>query len=694
MPHLALTCLGAIQVHLDGTALTNFHSVKVQGLLAYLALEATRPPPTRETLMALFWTDDAPQSAQRSLRQALYALRRTLGDSDNATHEPFLLVTRQTIQFNPRSQVTLDVTTFLQQVQQGHLAQAAALYRADLLTGMTTDCAPFEEWLRGTREYLHNLALNALDQLTQQRLAASDYAGAVPYARRQLTLEPWREEAHRQAMTALALSGDRSAALAQYETCRRILTAELGVETDEETTQLYEQIRAGKLRGQRAAPPLTAHSLEITSEPNVGEETVVRPTMSQAVRHNLPSQPTPFIGRQADLAQIITRLNDQGCRLLTIVGPGGMGKTRLALQTAQTILDVGFTLADSEAGSTAYPKFADGVFFVALAGVASPDLLVSTIAATLDFTPYGNGTPQSQLLGHLRPKTILLVLDNFEHLLDGVDVITSLLAAALGVKVLTTSREALNLYEEWLHPLSGMSFPGDEDEARRESNAQLSDYTAVQLFVQRAQRMKPSFDLTSEGAAVVRICHLVGGMPLGIEMATSWLKHFPCEQIAKEIERNLDFLATTLRNVPSHHRSIRAVFEHSWHLLSVAEQQTLQQLAVFRGGFQLAAAQQVAGANFPLLVSLAEKSLVQPTPSGRYQIHELLRQFAEEKLQALLQEWSAVQERHAHYYLLFLQQHQAGLEGRQSAETVTIIEEESKTSARPGTGCSAIRRWM
>ena len=280
MPHLTLTFLGAFQAHLDGTPLTNFHSVKVQALLAYLVVEADRPH-TRETLMALLWPDDAPQSAQQSLRQALYALRRMLGDTDNSAREPFLLVTRQTIQVNPHSQMTLDVTTFLQQVQQGNLAHAIAFYPDAFLVGMTTDSASFEEWLRATREYLHNLALNALDQLTQQRLAASDYAEAITYARRQLTLEPWREEAHRQLMMALALNGDRSTALAQYENCRRVLADELGVAPAAETTTLYEQIRVGKLQRTVATsnPPLpSAH----------GAEPPIR-------RHNLPPNQRPLL---------------------------------------------------------------------------------------------------------------------------------------------------------------------------------------------------------------------------------------------------------------------------------------------------------------------------------------------------------------------------------------------------------------
>jgi len=386
---------------------------------------------------------------------------------------------------------------------------------------------------------------------------------------------------------------------------------------------------------------------------------VARRTEFQAVRHNLPAQPTAFVGRQTDLAQIAARLADPACRLLTIVGPGGMGKTRLAIQVAQDNL------------LSAAARFSDGIFFVALAGVASPDLLVSTIAATLDFTFYGSAAPKTQLLEHLRLKTLLLVLDNFEHLLDGGALVAEILNASTASKVIVTSREALNLREEWLHPLTGMSFPTDPKDS-----APLESYTAVQFFAQCARQLKPSFDLVVEATAVVRICRLVEGMPLGIELAASWLKHFPCTQIAREIEQSLDFLATTLRNVPARHRSMRAVFEHSWNLLAPAEQQVFQRLAVFRGGFRLEAAQQVAVASFPLLVSLAEKSLVQVAPSGRYQMHELLRQFAEEKLQAVPHTWSMVQTQHSNYHLHFLRHHAVDLEGRCMAVAMAMIEEE------------------
>jgi DNA-binding SARP family transcriptional activator len=233
--------------------------------LAYLVLEAERPH-ARESLTALLWPDDTPESAQQSLRQALYLLRRTLADTDDGAVEPYLLITRQTVQFNPASAYQLDVAAFLAQVDCGQLAEAAALYHDDLLIGLNCNSAPFEAWLSLTRERLHNLALTILHQLTQRDLANGEYAAAHAYAQRQIALEPWREEAHRQFMYALAAQGERSAALAQFERCTRLLRQELGVDPSPETQQLWQQIQSGRFVADRPLP-LVASNPTVKSSP-------------------------------------------------------------------------------------------------------------------------------------------------------------------------------------------------------------------------------------------------------------------------------------------------------------------------------------------------------------------------------------------------------------------------------------------
>jgi predicted ATPase len=311
---------------------------------------------------------------------------------------------------------------------------------------------------------------------------------------------------------------------------------------------------------------------------------------------------------------------------------------------------------------------------------------------------------RQQLLDYLRGKEMLLGLDNFEHLLspspgglkggasaeeipDGklkgeveqsgaTKLVADILTTAPAVKIMVTSREALNLQGEWLFPVNGLPFPPSDATENRETTATLEDYSAVQLFEQCARRACPGFSLAAEREDVVRICQMVEGMPLGIELAAAWLKMFSCEKITQELERGLDLLTTSLKDVPDRHRSMRAVFEHSWHLLPETERGVFRRLSVFRGGFRQEAAERVAEASFSILVALREKSLLHLTPAGRYQMHELLRQFVEEKLQIISQEQVQTQKRHSDYYLTFLQQKAGALKkGPQKATLVEISEE-------------------
>ncbi|MBI1877997.1 MAG: XRE family transcriptional regulator [Chloroflexi bacterium] len=329
-------------------------------------------------------------------------------------------------------------------------------------------------------------------------------------------------------------------------------------------------------------------------------------------KHHLPSPATPFIGREKELADITRRLKDPTCRLLALIGPGGIGKTRLAIRAAQHLVD-------------AQPTeliFVHGIIFVPLTPVSSLGGLVAAIAEAANFTFYSNVPPQQQLLDYLREKEMLLVLDNFEQLLtppegedaSGVDLLAEILAVAPAVKLLVTSRETLNLQEAWFHPIAGLAFPELLPAPSAERTvAEVEAYDAVRLFVQSARRAQVGFSLAAEQKSVVRICRLVEGMPLGIELAAAWLKTLACDQIAHEIERSLDILSTRLQNMPERHRSMRAVFEHSWRLLVEAEQAVLQRLSVFRGGFQYQAAESVADASLMTLAALVEKSLLQVT---------------------------------------------------------------------------------
>lgn len=348
---------------------------------------------------------------------------------------------------------------------------------------------------------------------------------------------------------------------------------------------------------------------------------------------HLPVASTSFIGRSQELEEIGVLLAEPNCRLLTLHGTGGIGKTRLALQAAADFAS----------------HFSDGVYFVGLASVGSVDLLPAAFISALQLTPFGSDDLRLHVVRYLSQKQMLLVVDNFEHLLEGVDFLSDILQAPTEVKLLVTSRERLNVQEEWVLTLEGLSFPRDKENT-------LESYSAVQLFSQRARQAQASFSLPQNSEAVKIICQQVEGMPLGLELAATWLRAMSCQQIA-EMTSSADFLTTSLRNVPERHRSLRAVFEQSWRMLAENEQNVLMRVSVFRGGFDLQAAEEVVGATLPLLAGLVDKSLIRLSVNGRYDLHELLRQFAADRMSA--DESYTTANSHLVYFLKLAQQAQA-----------------------------------
>jgi predicted ATPase/DNA-binding CsgD family transcriptional regulator len=340
----------------------------------------------------------------------------------------------------------------------------------------------------------------------------------------------------------------------------------------------------------------------------------------------------PFLGRVPEIEEISALLDDPACRLVTLVGLGGIGKTRLAVEVAARKREV----------------FPDGVFFVPLAPLNRVDDLLSAIA---DATPFRfhqeQRSPREQFLAYLREKQahrVLLVLDNFEHLLEGVELIADMLAVTTNLKILVTSREALNLQEEWVRPITGLAYP------QHLNGDALDQYSAVQLFVERARRIRGDFALAQASQSVADICRLVEGMPLAIELAVGWLTTLQPADIAQELQHNLDILATRSRNLPERHRTLRSVFNQSWQLMSEGEREVFQQLSVFRGGCTREAAQVVAGASLQTLARLIDQSLVRLNASGRYEVHELLRQYGAEQLEAAGQT-GATERAYIAYYL-------------------------------------------
>jgi predicted ATPase/DNA-binding XRE family transcriptional regulator len=373
-------------------------------------------------------------------------------------------------------------------------------------------------------------------------------------------------------------------------------------------------------------------------------------------RVNVPILPTPLIGRQRALAELDRLLCDPQCRLLTLVGPGGIGKTHLAIEAASQFREA----------------FTAGVYFVSLTPLNSSDFIVPAIADAISFAFSGPADPQAQLFNYLREKQLLLVLDNFEHLLarQGAEVIADLLQHAPDVKLLITSCETLNLQGEWVFEVEGLPIPEDPvaDEAQGAG--------AVELFVQRARRANVRFNATPQDyPAIIRICRLVAGMPLGIELAAAWVRTLSCGEIVQELERGLDFLAVSARDLPARHRSMRAVFEHSWELLTDEEQRVLCGLAAFQGGFRREAAEQVAGGSLSLLSALVAKSLLRRAVAGRYDLHEVIRQYALSYL-ANDPRYPETYDRHCDYYLGLVRDRENALKSAAQQEAVRELMSE------------------
>jgi len=580
---------------------------------------------------------------------------------------PFLLTTRESTQFNRESEYTLDVEQFvvaMRGCERHHsqrngrcsdciiqLEQGINLYCGSFLDGFFLESSSeFDKWVLGQKERWQQAALIAYQELADYHEQHGNYGLASQYIQRRLEIEPWDEAALRQQMRLLMVQGQRNTALAQYQAFTKLVKQELGVEPESETAVLRDQIAAAKQD---------------------------RPAQ-------LPEREQTFIGRIEELGRIQQQLVTPDSRLVTLVGPGGIGKTRLAIET-------GWRVASDRIG-----PFWHGVYFVPLAGIVPGETpnkgfnpLVTAVAEALGFTFAGHNDPQEQLLTYLQDKSLLLILDNFEHLAQtGRALLLALLKQTTNLKILVTSRERLNIMSEWTLAVDGLPVP-------KTSNINEVDMDdAPALFVQRAHQIDAQFALTQPGesgacqqTAVIRICQLLHGIPLAIELAAAWVRLLTCDEIAQEIEQNLDALSSQAHDVPERHRSMRAVFTYSWELLTPDEQMVTHQLSAFHGGFSREAALAVTGATLPQLAALLDKSLLtrnditvdnsaDSRPVTRYHMLETLRQFAYEKLTAVPAEEQNIQKKHIAFYLSFLQRRETDLRGQRQQTALREIRQE------------------
>lgn len=630
-PQLHITLFGEFGLVFQGKPAPSFSGDRPISLLAYLLLHR-HTAVSRQHLAFTLWPDSSDSQARANLRNLFFTLRRTLPNAD-----AYLAADAMTLQWRADASYTLDVADFEAALVQaktavsdddklGWLETAVATYTGDLLPGN------YEDWIIPRRETLRQAYQEALHQLVALLERNGSYREAARYTQLLIQYDPLDETAYVQLMRLQALSGDRAGVRRTYEQCATALRRELDVDPGPTTQSAYEQL----LRLEAPAPPVP----QLERQP-----TAIRPAP-------LPVAATPFLGREAELAHLAELLADPNCRLLAIVGPGGIGKTRLALQTA-----VGHQ-----------PVFADGVAWVGLGALQTPGQVAAATAEALRYRLSGAGDTEAELIHALADKELLLVLDNFEHVLPAADFLARIVGGTTAVKLLVTSRQALAVQEAWRFDLGELPVPG---ELAAES---LNTNSAVQLFLQSARRVASARPLgEAEYPSIARICRLVGGMPLGIELAASWVRLLTCAEIAQEIEKSLDFLTDSLRSLPPRHRSLRAVFDYSWDLLRPAEQQILLRLSIFQGGFTREAAAQVASADLPQLLTLVDRSLVQPVAANRYSLHNIIRQYAHDYLQADPAVYLETAAQHGRYFLQWLADQAAVLRGPGQKNGLTAV---------------------
>ena len=593
-------------------------------LLAYLACQDEWA--TRERIAYLFWPDSPSPTARHNLRQLLKRLRALPWLTGLETDERQL-----------RWQVQSDVTAFKKALAEARWEEALVLYGGPLLEGISGDEVPeFARWLELERVTLQDRWRKLLLEQAGRLVRDHQPRQAVSVLTALLHHDEFDEEALQAYMSASVHAGHQKQALEAYEAFARRLKDELGLTPTVPTQRLVQSIREGRLL-----------------EPVKLESALKRSAVAPA---RLPHTATPFIGRDVELAEVAHLLANPECRLLTIVGLGGVGKSRLALAAAQELA----------------PHYAGGVAFVALEALTESGAIPTALAETLGIDMAGATDPLAQVAEAIGTNEMLLVLDNYEHLLGGARVASELLRRCPNLTLLATSREPLKVSDEWLLALEGLAYPPEGT-----SLEDALSYDALRLFIQRAERVRPGYRLSeAELPAVLSICRLVAGLPLALELASHWLRTLSPQDLAAELARNLDILSGRHRDVPARHHGVRATFEHSWRLLTRKEQDVLAKLAVFRGGFTRDAATLVADAPLAVLGALVDKSLLRVLPGGRYDRHPLVYQYSQEKLAEHPADEADAQAAHARYFLTLAEELEPQLRRIVKSEPLDRLEHE------------------
>lgn len=664
MDALYISGLGSPQLLLNGQVV-EIKRRKAVALLVYLTVEGRSQ--SREFLSGLFWPGYDQSRAYAYLRRTLWELNNVLGDG-------WLEISRELVGVHSSKNFQIDINQFVglirgvnkhehpivepceQRIDQ--LETAMRLYRGDFLEGFSlSNCPHFDNWQFLQTELLRRMFQDAIQELVDILEQCGRISQAIPYTQRWLVTDNFNERAHRKLMTLFAKNDQVHAALRQFEVCQTVLKKELDLIPETETTDLYNQIRERRSSASSLEIGQT-HILLSEGDRTSWLEHILSSPVRVAFQNNLPVQTTPFIGREEEIREIGGLLHNHDCWLLTLTGMGGIGKTRLAHQIGQEISSV----------------FPDGIYFVSLEGMKTISALVPKIAETLGLSFHSqDGSLNTQLISFLRDKSLLIIFDNFEEFVSEAAILHQMHATTASVKFLVTSRERLKISGEWVFEVQGLDYPELDiagfDEVLR--------YHAIELFSHAARRTSNRFQISEENyREIVAITQFVEGMPLGLEMAASWVNLLSPREILAEIRANLDFLKTELQDTPVRQRRMRAILVYSLKRLNREDQSALARLSVFQGEFTRVAAEKVAGVSLADLKKFMDRSFVRQKDLGGYHIHELMRQYAFEKLCQSPENSTLTRDRHAAYYCVALGSWGNGLTGPDQVELLPVIRRE------------------
>jgi len=645
-PPLQIQCFGGFHVQLGEEPIKAFNTDKVRALFIYLVAESGQKF-QRSHLAGLLWSDIPEDQAMHNLRQAISLLRKAIREEDQA----FIYADRETVGFQPQAELQVDLLEFSKWMQDAYrhyknshglgtvniyaLKKAIQLYKNPFLDRYQLNVSPlFDEWLLITREKFDTLAVEGLAYLANYYTRRDEKTNAIHLLRKIIHIMPWDESAHYQLIQLLAQDQQWSAAQKQYASLVQYLKNDLNVDPDPKTVALFEQVRAQSLSKSQSEP----HEKPL---------------------HNLPLITNRFVGREKEISTISEWVANPTQRLINILGMGGVGKTRLALEITHEQVGI----------------FQQGVFVVCLRNIDSLDGFISEIGKVLAIHFSDQNTKNQQILDYCRHKHFLLLLDNLDELsaLQEVQLfIEALIKECVQVQVLITSRYKVNIADEIVFHLDGLEFE-DFQQATGPSDA-------VQLFTQRVQTTQRKFELSaSNQRTILKLCSLVEGHPLAIELVAGSVVGNIEKKIEETIEQGMGSFISALTSHQNHHQTLYAVFEMSWVRLSPQEQSTLARIAVFKGGFEEKTVKEIFGVNSHRLTSLLDKSLLRVSFEGRYDLHEIVRQFSEQKLMEC-GEWESTVEALSHYYIAFLKVQAHNFEAGEQSACLDCIEDELENS--------------